>query len=273
MFVLDHAFFRSTLLDDDRIVHGFSTRRGGVSTLAHTASMNVAEGRGDPDETVHANIDLLARAVSGGTLSASSVICAPQIHSANIRRVTAADAGTGVNRPSLGEGDGFLTSDAGILLMVRVADCVPILFSAVREDGTPLVAAVHAGWRGTAAGIAPKAVEMLLSDGAELSSIRCAVGQSIHVCCYEVGEDFTAAVADAQGKSFADTHIRYRDGQLFADLPGMNRELLRGAGLTDEQIDISPFCTACDPTLFHSHRASHGLRGTMGALIGIRAHQ
>ena len=80
---------------------------------------------------------------------------------------------------------------------------------------------------------------------------------------------FTAAVTDARGAEFTDRHIRRRDGRLYADLVGMNRELLLDAGLTDAQIDVSPCCTACNPVLFHSHRASRGQRGAMSAMIGI----
>lgn len=270
MFIKDTILFRSDLLSDGDIFHGFSTREGGVSRLPHTCTMNVAEGHGDPAETVRKNIGILARAVTGGTLGESTVVCAPQIHSAKIRYVTAADGGEGVTRPAGESGDGFYTDCPGILLMVRVADCVPILFSARRADGSPLVAAVHAGWRGTVAGIAPKAVEALVGAGAEISTVRAAIGQCIHDCCFAVKEDFIAAVTDARGADFAGRHIGKRNDTFSADLVGMNEELLLAAGLTAAQIDVSPHCTACDPDLFHSHRATGGVRGAMGAMIGIK---
>ena len=270
MFHKNGILFQSDLLSADGIVHGFSTREGGVSRLPHTAAMNVAEGHGDDAETVRKNIGILARTVSDGTMDKSRVICAPQIHSADIRYASKEECGNGVIRPARASGDGFFTDQPGILLMVRVADCVPILFTAQRADGTPLVAAVHAGWRGTVAGIAPKAVEKLISIGAMPASVRAAVGPCIHDCCFEVQNDFVTAVTDARGTDFAARHVREQNGNLFADLVGMNAELLREAGLTDGQMDISPACTACDPTLFHSHRAAKGLRGAMGAIIGIQ---
>jgi len=261
---------KSSLLAAQRgIIHGISTRAGGVSTLPHTAAMNIARGHGDPDETVLANIGILARAVSDNRLDERAVVYARQIHSAKIRRVTAADAGSGVVSPAGEDGDGFITDAAGILLMISVADCTPILFSARRADGSPIVCAVHAGWRGTAAGIAAEAVRMITEMGGGAASIRCAVGQAIHGCCYEVKEDFREAIAAARGAAFADTHICTRAGKLFADVPGMNVTILREAGLREEQIDLSPRCTACAPEEFHSHRASRGLRGAMGAMIGI----
>ena len=269
MFIKDGILFRSDLLSADGTVHGFSTREGGVSRLPHTAAMNVAEGHGDGTDTVRENVGILARTITGGIMNENAVVCAPQIHSARIRYVTEADKGTGVTRPAGEPGDGFFTDQPGILLTVRTADCVPILFTARRPDGSPLIAAVHAGWRGTVAGIAPEAVRCLTSAGAAIESVRAAIGQCIHSCCFEVQTDFTKAVTDARDESFAARHIQKRGGRLYADLVGMNAELLREAGLTDAQIDVSPYCTACDPTLFHSHRATKGMRGAMAAMIGI----
>ncbi len=260
----------SLLAAEPRIMHGFSTREGGVSTLAHTASMNVAKRHGDPDAVVVTNISLFAGQVSGGALDASAVVCASQIHSVKIRRVGADNRGEGTVLPTGENCDGFITADPGVLLMVRVADCTPILFSARRPDGSPIVCAVHAGWRGTVAGIAAEAMRMIMEMDGERNTVRCAVGQAIRDCCYEVKEDFRDAVIAARGTAFADAHIRPRDGKLFADVPGMNVTILHEAGLADAQIDVLPHCTACNPALFHSHRASRGIRGAMGAMIGIR---
>ncbi len=270
MFYRDGIPEKCSLLDEGDLYHGFSTREGGVSTLSHTATMNVAEGHGDPHEVVRENIRILARAVSEDSLDETAVVCAPQIHSAIIRPVTDTDRGCGVILPHGGEGDGFITDTPGILLMIRVADCVPILYSARRCDGSPIVCATHAGWRGTVSGIACEAVSHIVGMGGEIDSIRCAIGQAIHDCCYEVGEDFLEAVAAARGTDFARDHIRAQDGKLFADIPGMNRTLLLAAGVREDRIDLPASCTACQPHLYHSHRASRGMRGAMGAMIGIR---
>ncbi len=264
MFEKHGILFRSDLLDASGIRHGFSTREGGISHLPHTASMNVADGHGDTPETVRENIGVLARSVTDGVMDETSVVYAPQIHSAAVRYVTEADCG----RPAE-PCDGFFTDSAGVLLMVRTADCVPILYTARRADGSPLIAAVHAGWRGTVAGIAAEAVRKLIGAGADISTVRAAIGQCIHDCCFEVREDFTHAVTEACGADFASRHIRAQNGKQYADLIGMNVEILQSAGLAQAQIDVSPYCTACQPDLFHSHRASHGKRGAMGAVIGI----
>ncbi len=264
MFIRNGILFRSGLLDTDGIRHGFSTREGGVSTLPHTASMNVADGRGDSPETVRQNLAILACAVTDGALDEKTVVCAPQIHSAIVRYVTEADCG----HPAA-PCDGFFTDRSGVLLMVRTADCVPLLLTARKADGSPLVAAVHAGWRGTAASIAAEAVRKLTEAGAEISTVRAAIGACIHDCCFAVREDFTSAVTEMCGSDFAKRHIREREGRFTADLVGMNCEILQSAGLRKDQIDVSPHCTACTPHRFHSHRATGGKRGTMGALIAI----
>lgn len=270
-FYRDGIVEKSSVLHSSGIIHGFSTRLGGVSTLPHTASMNVAEGHGDPSETVRQNMEILARTISSGSVGADVIVCVPQIHSAKIFRVGRADAGQGVLFPAPEGGDGFITDDPGILLMVRMADCVPILFTACRNGGNraDLIAAVHAGWRGTVAGIAEKAVQQLLSLGAQKESIRCAIGQSIHDCCYEVQADFAETICAKRGREFADAHIHARNGRLFADVPGMNRTILLSCGITEQQIDLSQHCTACEPETYHSHRASGGRRGAMGAIIGL----
>ena len=142
-----------------------------------------------------------------------------------------------------------------------------MLLCGERADGSPVVGAVHAGWRGAAAGIAPKAAKMLFDMGAE--RVVAAVGPCIHFCCYQVGEDMRDSVAALQGGEFASRHIKEREGSLYADIAGINRELLLLAGVWE--VDVLDECTACHPELYHSHRVTKGVRGTMGAVIGIKS--
>ena len=274
MFIRDGILFRSTLLGEiPGVRHGFSGRAGGVSTLEHTRSLNLTVDLGDPLETVRKNTDIFCRAVSEGEFGAEAGVKAHQVHSARIRRLDAAHAGEGAVREPGEDCDGFVTDAPGVLPMIRTADCVPILFAGLRDDGSPVIAAVHAGWRGTAAGIAPKAVAELLAYGCSLSGIRCAAGAHIGFCCYEVGEDFAEQVKALCGASFAARHIRRVPGapsgaRPHADLTGMNRELLLEAGLGEGQIDVSPDCTMCsDPSYYYSHRRMKGVRGTQGGGI------
>lgn len=265
-FVRCEHYSSSELLSREGVGHLFSTRLGGVSENEYTRSMNVAEGRGDPAETVAKNIDILARTLSFGRCGGDRVAYAPQIHSATVRRI---------DRPGLYEPcDGFITDVPKLLLMVRVADCMPILMLGEKDNGAFVVAALHAGWRGTAAAITHSAIARFAEFGIAPEKLKCALGPSIRSCCYSVGDDMKREVAALRGERFADEFIIERealDGKfaLYADLAGMNRSLLMEAGVLSENIDISPDCTACESDRFHSHRASHGKRGTMGALIGI----
>ncbi len=276
MFLRDGILFRSSLLGSvPGIRHGFSGREGGVSVLEHTRSLNLTVDLGDPPETVRTNTEHFCRAVSDGKYGAEAGVKAHQIHSARIRTLEAAHAGEGSVRAAGEDCDGFVTDVPGVLPMIRTADCVPILFAGRREDGSPVVAAVHAGWRGTAQGIAAKAVAALLAFGCAADTLRCAVGAHIGFCCYEVWDDFREAVAEFRGAAFADRHIRALPGsgpraKPHADLFGMNRELLLEAGLTEDRIDVSPDCTMCgDPETYYSHRRMKGMRGTQGAGIVI----
>ncbi|MBR4206198.1 MAG: laccase domain-containing protein [Clostridia bacterium] len=273
MFIRDGILFRSTTLSAvPGVCHGFSTREGGASTLEHTKTLNLTGGQGDAPETVLYNLGVFARAVSDGKYGAEAVVRAHQIHSSRIRQLAADNAGEGTVREAGEDCDGFYTDQPGVMPVIRVADCVPILFAGLKADSSPVVAAVHAGWRGTVSGIAPLAVERMLSLGCEKETIRAAVGAHIGFCCYEVGDDFFDAVRDARGADFAARHVRRPapGEKRHADLSGMNLELLCEAGIAESAVDFCPLCTMEDTKTFYSHRGMNGKRGTMGAGIVIR---
>ncbi len=261
MFTYKKGIWQSDIFKGTGVSHGFSTRLGGKSVLSHTASMNTGFFRGDDDALVIENIRELCK-LSGAS---EDVVCTPQIHSDIIRYVTEENIGEGSVRDAPFSCDGFITDRRGISLLVRVADCTPILMCGERADGTPVVAAVHAGWKGAVAGIGANAVRQMRRLGAD--NIRCAIGACIHKCCFQVGEDFLEAVKAARGADFVKEFIEARHGSYYADLPGMNEHILRSEGIT--QIDIIDECTLCKPYLYHSHRATGGKRGTMGAVICI----
>ena len=271
MFFEHNIFSRSSLLDIPGISHGFSSRIGGVSTLPHTASLNLSCGLGDEDETVFRNLDIFAQSLSDGVYSGADTVTAHQIHSAKVRILTSANAGEGCTLPRGEDCDGFVTDQPGVLPIIRVADCVPILLAGVKSDTSAVIAAVHAGWRGTVSGITAEAVRLMCSLGCTLSSIRAAIGPHIGFCCYEVSEDFIESVSELRGHEFALRHIRKIPGKTkhHADLTSMNLEIFADAGVPVGQIDIHPGCTMCRPDLYYSHRASGGRRGVMGGGICI----
>lgn len=261
MFTYKKGIWQSSALEMDGVAHGFSTRLGGKSTLSHTASMNTGFFRGDEDALVAENIRVLCR-LSGAS---ENVVCTPQIHSNIVRYVTEENIGEGISKEVPFECDGFVTDRKNVTLLVRTADCVPVLLAGRKVDGTPVIAAVHAGWKGTVADIAAVAVSKMRELGAE--DISAAVGACIHKCCFQVGEDFVTAVTDIKGIEFSGRYIEKREGSYYADLTEMNREILCCAGVNS--IDIISECTRCKPYLYHSHRATGGKRGTMGSVISI----
>ncbi|MBE6598007.1 MAG: peptidoglycan editing factor PgeF [Ruminococcaceae bacterium] len=271
MFYKDGLLMRSDIFDSS-VAHGFSGKNGGVSTHPHTASLNLAMGREDSDDTVRENIDIFARAITGGALGGNSAVCAPQIHSAIVRRVGRENCGEGVTRNAPLEGDGFVTDERGVLIFVRVADCTPILLAGEKSDGRTVIAAVHAGWRGTAKGIAAEAVSAMCDMGCVKQSIRAAIGPHIGVCCYEVGEDLFHEVVFLRGRDFANRYVSpsgHTVGKYFCDMSGMNREILLDSGVAAENIDITTHCTYCMSDVYYSHRKTSGKRGAMGGGIVI----
>ena len=258
------VFFTSP---DIKVPHGFSTRMGGVSTPPHLASMNLGWNLDDNTQSVRENYRRISAAA--GTPQ-SGLVYMKQIHSATVEYVTEADRGKTL------ECDALVTDRPGVTLSVRTADCVPILFWAPVSDkgsGEPMpegvVGACHAGWRGTVARIQQNTLGRMVALGAEIKDIRCAVGAAIHSCCYEVGSDFRAAVADALGEEAAARFVYEENGVLRADLIAMNVALLLECGILPDNIAVSSRCTCCESDLFFSHRASKGRRGVMAALISL----
>lgn len=273
MFYKNGILYKSTLLDEFAkygVRHGFSCREGGVSTLEHTKSLNITRNLGDSDDVVRKNIDILARRITENECGMENIVTLHQIHSANVRVIGMANAGEGTVKERGEDGDGFVTAERGVVPIITVADCVPILLCGLRNDGCPVVSAVHAGWRGTVKGIAAAAVEKMLSLGAVAETVTAAVGAHIGVCCFEVGENFLDEVREMRGEDFLRRSVDYTSyDKPHADLTSMNTEILVSAGVRPERIDISPDCTCCDTATYYSHRGMKGVRGAMGAGIAV----
>ena len=156
--------------------HGFSTRLGGLSKPAHTATLNTGFYRGDKDIIVQKNIERFCEAIA---VDAHTLVVMPQIHSTEVRVVDRTMGGHGIYTPPVFECDALVTDSAGTALGVRVADCVPILLA---DPGAKVIAAVHAGWRGTALGIAAKTVQaMERTYGCKPENISAAIAHSAAV--------------------------------------------------------------------------------------------
>ncbi len=157
--------------------------------------------------------------------------------------------------------DGLHSTQPGLGLAVRVADCLPVLYYAPAVNA---IAAVHAGWRGTAEHLAAKMVTTLCGTyGCEPSDIHVYIGAGAGPCCYEVGPDVAAL--------FPQELLRPREGRNpTLDLPEANVRQLLEAGLPAANIDVERRCTVCSPALFHSHRRDGAASGRMFAVIALR---
>ena len=262
----------SSLLDHRQIVHGFSTRLGGVSQGIYAAmnlrgSQPLEEVAADAPENVRENYHRLCAALGADS---DRLVLSKQVHQDTVRQVTAADAGKGLLRPADYTADALVTNVPGMSLMVFSADCIILL---LHDPVTGSIGAVHAGWRGTALDLPAKAVaEMGRLYGARPRDIHVAIGPGIGSCCFETHDDVPDALRAAfgPGLNFAMFPQPDRPGKWAVDLKAGNAWRLTEAGVPREQIDLCPICTACNTDLFWSHRRTGDRRGVQGGLIGLR---
>ncbi len=165
--------------------------------------------------------------------------------------------------------DILVTDDPTVALAVMVADCVPLLMA---DRRTGAVAAVHAGWRGTAAGAAPAAVAAMAREfGAGPGHLVVALGPSIGPCCYVVGDEVIDAFrVSGFGREIDTWFARDEAGTLRLDLWAANRDQLRGCGVPEEAIYGAGLCTASHPEWFPSYRRDGPGTGRIAAVIRSR---
>lgn len=259
---------------------GCTTRVGGVSKPPYD-ELNVGLHVGDDPRTVLENRRRLAEALG---VELSSFVFAQQVHGGGVHVVSAADRGRGTLTvdDAIPDSDALLTREAGVVLAVLVADCVPVI---IFDPQTPAIGVVHAGWRGTTRHIARAAIEAMRSEfGSDPSVLLAAVGPSIGPASYEVGVEVAEQVQAAFPET--DTHMRAgvfqagvaaelpagtplhlapkasgpgllhsrRGGKYMLDLGGANIADLLAAGVRRERIEISGLDTFQLSARFFSHR-------------------
>jgi polyphenol oxidase len=159
--------------------------------------------------------------------------------------------------------DAVITKEHGILIGVQVADCVPIL---LYETTKGIMAAVHAGWRGTAESILKKTIKMVTDRYiCSEENIYIALGPAIRGCCYHVDFDVMHAVSRVTGPG---DYVVNKAGKYCLDLPGANKYQALSMGVPEKNIWLSEDCTFCRPDLYYSYRFAKGTTGRQGAFIG-----
>lgn len=193
-----------------------------------------------------------------------------QVHGTRVLAVETPGDGAETGWRGWGEADGLSTARPDLPLAVFCADCAPVY---LYDPDRQAVALLHAGWRGTLAGIPGEGARLLRERYGSLPGrLLAAVGPCLGPCCYEVGPEVELAVREALGRE-APRVLRRREGRLFFDLPGSIRLLLQEAGILPGRLFLSGLCTACHPELFWSHRRDKGKTGRMAAVLALRGQR
>jgi len=280
------------------LIHGFSTRVGGSSRAYGRADLNLGFTKDDNRTAVERNraaflhelgaITQKRRSskISSRTAATSfwPLITLRQIHSDIIHCVDSVPA-----EPL--SGDGLITATPSLLLAIQTADCLPVILVDTKHHA---VGVFHAGWRGTVKRIVEKGVgEMYRHFGTRPRDLKAAIGPGVHACCYEVGEEVRIKF-ESQFEYGASLFHEVKDSdpvrekypllfltarapghselpkRIFLDLVEANRQQLLAAGVPKKNIDSSPLCTNCNPSLLFSYRAEKGKTGRMIGVAGIR---
>ncbi len=245
------------------VAHGFSTRIGGVSKGIYT-SMNLGSTRGDNPDCVKENYLRFCAAIGADV---HRVVMTNQIHSTIIRTATPSDIKNDLYDPEGYDCDGLITNEPGLALTIFSADCIPVL---LYDPTKRVIAAVHAGWRGTAGDIAGKAARLMQEDYASApEDILTSIGPGISQCCFETHADVPDAMIEALGTLATPYITCLENGKFKVDLKGINAALLMRAGVSPEHVEISNDCTACLPDKYWSHRVTQGHRGSQAAILQL----
>lgn len=247
------------------VKHGFSTRKGGVSTGIFS-SMNLNFKRGDDPDAVLENYRRMAAALN---MRVEDMVLSDQTHTTNVRVITEEDRGKGILKPQdYSDVDGMITNVPGIVLVTSYADCVPLYFvDPVRKA----IGLSHSGWKGTVGYIGQKTVEKMHEVyGSEPKDIVAAIGPSICQSCYEVSDDVAEAFrANFTADEAADILLDKGNGKYQLDLWKANWYVLTDAGILPEHLSVTDLCTACHPDLLWSHRKTNGQRGGLSAFLSL----
>jgi hypothetical protein len=240
---------------DAGLMHALVTRLGGVSSPPFH-SLNLSSSGGDDPQVVQVNHGRLFDALS---LSATQVVSPSQVHGHQVTVVGHADGGTIIPNT-----DALITDQRGLVLLLRFADCVPVLLYDAEHH---VVGLAHAGWRGIAAQVVPATVAALTKRfGSRPQQLWAGIGPSIGPDHYTVGDEVVQRV---QATLSPDTCVASRiAGQWHLDLPEAVSAQLRGLGVT--RIAHAGICTACTPHEWYSHRGEAGHTGRFGVLMALR---
>lgn len=222
---------------------GMSTRTGGQSPFGLNLSFSV----GDREENVRRNREQFFGSLQ---IQLAELAIPRQVHS-NVAKIAHVPG-------SYPDCDALIATSRRVFLCVSVADCVPVF---VYDPINRAVAAIHAGWRGTAGSVVSQTLDLMQREyGTRPSDCTAFVGPGASVCCYNVGEEVAS--------QFDNEFVLRQNGTTFVDLKSANARQLERSGIHYSAIEVSPLCTISEPSL-HSYRRDKGNSGRMMGTIGI----
>lgn len=229
--------------------------------------MNLSFTRGDEQAFVLENHRRFAKALG---YDETKLVFSDQVHLTNFYKVTKKDCGKGITKESdIKQIDGLVTNEKGIPLITFYADCVPLFFF---DSAKKIIAMAHSGWKGTVERIGAKMIAYMGTEyGSMAKDIICAIAPSICQKCYEVSEDVAIRFLEAFGSSYGEELLyRKADGKYQLNLHKACEITLLEAGISRQHLDITDLCTCCNPDVFFSHRASHGMRGNLAGVMMLK---
>lgn len=256
-------FFSFNLFSKGKeVFQAITTRIGGVSPPPFD-SLNLDVNGGDSPENVMENYQLLSNALG---FELDTLVTCKQVHGDRVIEVRREDRMNCSFLHCREEADAMVTRDPGLFLMVRIADCIPVMFF---DPCKKVVGIAHIGWRGALKKIAMKTGKFLIDKyNSDPATILTGIGPCIAPCCYEV--DKKVGSLFRKSFSYGDTLIEKRGGRSFLNLWEANRRQLMETGIREENIELANLCTSCHSHIFFSHRKEKGRTGRFCALIGIR---
>ncbi len=253
----DRIYLKSDFFNEKSVIHAFTSSKGGVSN-GIIEGFNLGFNTKDEKSSVLENYKLLSCDLG---FDLNRTVISKQTHTDNIRIVTEEDAGKGVTRESdIEDTDGLITNIKNIPLVVFSADCTPILLYDIKKK---VIAAIHAGWRGTVKKIAQKAVRLMKEQFyCDPTDIYALIGPSIGPCCFEFGSE--------ANEIFDVKYLTPKDNKYMIDIWNFNKEQLMLEGIPERNIDLSSVCTVCNSDKYFSYRTHKERTGRQAALILLK---
>lgn len=259
-------FFTFKAFKDSNVLHGFSTRLGGISPNEYS-TMNLSYTVGDSNENVLKNFELFGNAIK---IPVENMVYSHQTHTCNVMRVGKEHLGMGILRDrNFSDIDGLITNEKNICLVTSYADCVPLF---IVDDENSAIGLSHSGWRGAVGNIAHNTVSLMKKEfGSKPEKLKVFIGPSICANCYEVSEDVANEFIIRYGtKAFDEIVIPKDNGKFKLNLWAANKTNFIESNVLEENIHITDVCTSCNSSLLFSHRASKGKRGGMCGFLMLK---